>query len=153
MLLDADHLSDEVYNERLKSLSAEAEKLPRLPPQPHLITTDAHSIICGSTVTLDVLFDAQGRITQIGGETDGCALTKTALVILCKSAIGQSTESLQKLAHEMDAFLQNKKDDLSPPFDALLVLKPAREYKARHSSILLPFTAMMRAIALWDNKK
>ena len=146
----ADPFSDQLYSDRLKNFSHQADALLRLTPAQNVITTDAYSIICGSTVKLDVQFSPDGKIIEIGGETDGCALTKTALVILCLKAKGKNRDDLQKLHHEMDDLLSERSDHISAPFEDLLVLKPAREYKARHSSILLPFVAILRAFTLWE---
>ncbi|MGM0422470.1 MAG: iron-sulfur cluster assembly scaffold protein [Pseudomonadota bacterium] len=105
----------------------------------------AVSPICGSEVTIDLtLNDTDGTITAIGHEVSACALTKTVLSVLRAAAPGMTRADIEAGHSTLRALLENGETPQAPWQD-LDILRPARDYTARHNSMLLPFEASLKA--------
>jgi len=136
---------NDVYNKRILELAAEIPRLGRL-PHPDASAT-AHSKLCGSTVTVDrVLRD--GQVADFAHEVKACALGQASSSIMARNIVGSTPEELRALRGGVRRML---KENAPPPEAAkwadIAVLEPVREYKARHSSTLLTFDAVVDAIA------
>ncbi|NMD07250.1 MAG: iron-sulfur cluster assembly scaffold protein [Phyllobacteriaceae bacterium] len=133
---------NEIYNKRILELAANIPHLGRL-PHPDASAT-AHSKLCGSTVTVDVVMK-DGVVTDFGHDVKACALGQAASSIMARNVIGSSLEELVALRDQMKAML---KDNGAPPtgkWEDAQVLEPVRDYKARHASTLLTFEAVVEA--------
>jgi len=135
-------LSD-IYNRRILELAADIPRLGRL-AAPHGSAT-AHSKLCGSTVTVDVLLD-DGRVSDFAHDVKACALGQASSSIMARNVIGADAAELRELRETMRRML---KDSGPPPggrWAELAVLEPVRDYKARHASTLLTFDAVVEAV-------
>jgi NifU-like protein involved in Fe-S cluster formation len=103
----------------------------------------AVSPICGSEVTID-LDISNGTITAIGHDVSACALTKTVLSVLRAAGAGMDRTEIEAGQKALRALLENGETP-PPPWQHLDILRPARDYTARHNSMLLPFEAMLKA--------
>jgi NifU-like protein involved in Fe-S cluster formation len=104
------------------------------------------SRICGSTLTLDVVLDPEGRISDLGLEVEACALGQAAASVFAAHAVGADLEAVTAGRDQLKAMLS---DGAAPPagrFSALCALEPARSYRQRHGSILLAFEAGVEAM-------
>ena len=137
-------LSD-VYNKRILELAAEIPHLGRL-PHPDASAT-AHSKLCGSTVTVDLML-RDGHVTDFAHDVKACALGQASSSIMARNIVGSTPEELRALRDGVRRMLKEN----APPPDAakwadIAVLEPVRDYKARHSSTLLTFDAVVDAIS------
>ena len=135
---------NDVYNKRILELAAEIPHLGRL-PHPDASAT-AHSKLCGSTVTVDLVL-RDGHVTDFGHDVKACALGQASSSIMARNIVGSTPEELRALR---DGVRRMLKENAPPPeatkWADIAVLEPVRDYKARHSSTLLTFDAVVDAI-------
>ena len=135
---------NDVYNKRILELAAEIPHLGRL-PHPDASAT-AHSKLCGSTVTVDLVL-RDGHVAEFGHDVKACALGQASSSIMARNIVGSTPEELRALR---DGVRRMLKENAPPPEAAkwadIAVLEPVRDYKARHSSTLLTFDAVVDAI-------
>jgi NifU-like protein involved in Fe-S cluster formation len=136
---------NDVYNKRILELAAEIPRQGRL-PHPDASAT-AHSKLCGSTVTVDLVL-RDGQVADFAHDVKACALGQASSSIMARNIVGSTPEVLSALR---DGVRRMLKENAPPPDNAkwadIAVLEPVREYKARHSSTLLTFDAVVDAIA------
>lgn len=139
---DAGDLID-LYSKRILALAAD---IPHAEP---LAAPDAEarkrSPLCGSTVTAQVRL-TDGRITGFGQDVKACALGQAAASVLGANVIGRSRAELAEVREQLRAMLKEDGPVPAAPFDGFEVLRPAREYKNRHASILLSLDATLAAM-------
>ena len=136
---------NDVYNKRILELAAEIPHLGRL-PHPDASAT-AHSKLCGSTVTVDLVL-RDGQVADFAHDVKACALGQASSSIMARNIVGSTPEELRTLRDDVRRMLKEN----APPPDAakwadIAVLEPVRDYKARHSSTLLTFDAVVDAIS------
>lgn len=134
---------DDVYNKRILALAAEIPRLGRL-AHPQASAT-AHSRLCGSTVTVDVVLDGD-RIADFAHDVKACALGQAASSVMARNVIGSTVAELRDLRETMRRMLKQGGPPPSGRWAELAVLEPVRDYKARHASTLLTFDAVVEAI-------
>jgi NifU-like protein involved in Fe-S cluster formation len=141
-------LSD-IYNKRILELAADIPRLGRLDrPQ---ATATAHSKLCGSTVTVDLVTDGE-VVTDFAHDVKACALGQASSSIMARHIVGSSAEELRALREAMRRML---KEGGAPPggrWEDLRVLEPVRDFKARHASTLLTFDAVAEALSQIEAK-
>jgi NifU-like protein involved in Fe-S cluster formation len=134
---------DEVYNKRILELAADIPRIGRLEaPQ---ASATAHSRLCGSTVTVDVILD-DDRVADFAHVVKACALGQASSSIMARHVIGASAA---ELVEARDAMRRMLKENGAPPggrFEEARVLEPVRDYKARHASTMLTFDAVVDAV-------
>lgn len=107
-------------------------------------TARRRSPLCGSTVTVDIVVD-DGRITQYGQDVKACALGQAAASVVAGGIIGCDRATVERARDQLRSMLKEDGAAPEPPFAGLEVLRPARDYKNRHSSILLSLEATLEA--------
>jgi NifU-like protein involved in Fe-S cluster formation len=97
-------------------------------------------------VTVDLKVK-DGVVTDFAHEVKACALGQASSSIMARNVVGSNAAELRKVAAEMRAML---KENGAPPtgdkWADLRVLEPVREYKARHTSTLLTFDAVVKCL-------
>lgn len=134
---------DDVYNRRILELAAE------IPHQGRLAAPDAsataHSKLCGSTVTVDLVM--QGDIvTEFATEVKACALGQASSSIMARNVVGSTSNELRDVRDIARKMLKENGAAPSGKWEDLRVLEPVRDYKARHASTLLTFDAVVEAM-------
>ena len=141
--MDGDDDLIKLYSQRILALAAEIPLAERLPaPQ---VTARRRSPLCGSTVTVDLAIE-DGRIAAFGQDVKACALGQASASVLARSAIGRSRDEIAAGREALVAMLKAGGPPPGPPFEALEALKPARDYRNRHASILLAWDATLAAM-------
>jgi NifU-like protein involved in Fe-S cluster formation len=134
---------DEIYNRKILELAANIPRLGRLAaPQ---ASASAHSRLCGSSVTIDLAME-NGRVADFAQEVKACALGQTSCSVMGRSIIGASPDELRGAREAMRKMLKENGPPPQGRFAEAAVLEPARDYKARHASILLVFDAVTEAL-------
>lgn len=102
------------------------------------------SAICGSRVAVTLQLDRAGRVAALGQEVSACALGQASAALLGRSIIGRTGREISMARDALGDFLEGRRDDPGswPGLDALAA---ARDYPARHPSIMLPFEAAAEA--------
>jgi len=134
---------NDIYNARILTLAADIPRIGRL-ASPDASAT-AHSRLCGSTVTVDIVMDGD-RVADFAHDVKACALGQASSSIMARNVVGSTAAELRALRDQVRAML---KEQGSPPagrWADIAVLEPVRDYKARHASTLLTFDAVVEAI-------
>ncbi len=133
-----------LYNRDILRLAASIPHYGRLEtPQ---ASSEKRSPVCGSRVTVDVVLDPQGRVADLGQEVKACALGQASASLMGAYAIGRRVDELGAARDSLAAFLAGRSDDPGD-WPGLGIFREARDYKARHPSILLAFEAVAEAAA------
>jgi NifU-like protein involved in Fe-S cluster formation len=103
------------------------------------------SPLCGSTVTVDVKVD-DGKIADFAQDVKACALGQSSASVLGAHAIGRSRAEIEAGRDQLKAMIKQDGPAPAAPFEDLEVLRPARDYKNRHASILLAWEATLAAM-------
>lgn len=134
---------DDIYNRRILALAADIPRLGRL-ERPDASAT-AHSRLCGSTVTVDLVVDDE-RVTDFAHEVKACALGQASSSVMGRLVVGSTFAELRGVRDEMRRML---KENGAPPtgrWAELAALEPVRDFKARHASTMLTFDAVVEAL-------
>jgi NifU-like protein involved in Fe-S cluster formation len=132
-----------LYSARILALAADIPHHGRLPaPQG---TARRRSPLCGSTVTADVVIK-DGRIAAFAQDVKACALGQASAAVLGAAVIGRTLPQLIAARDSLRAMLKDGAPVPAAPFAGYEVLLPARDYKNRHASILLPLEAVCEAM-------
>ncbi|MBM9595625.1 iron-sulfur cluster assembly scaffold protein [Roseitranquillus sediminis] len=140
---DADLIK--LYSGQILQLAADIPYLGRLEsPQ---ASVRKRSPLCGSTVSVDLRLDEQGRIAEFAQDVKACALGQAAASVLGSVAIGRTRAEVEAAREQLRTMLKSDGPDPVAPFEQLGVLRPARDYKNRHASIMLSLDATAEAMA------
>jgi NifU-like protein involved in Fe-S cluster formation len=134
---------DDIYNRRILELAADIPRLGRL-PAPDASAT-AHSKLCGSTVTVDVVL-RDGRVADFGHEVKACALGQASSSIMARHVVGAKADDLRLVREAMRRMLKENGPPPQGEWADLAALEPVRGFKARHASTLLTFDAVVDAL-------
>ena len=134
---------DDIYNQRIFELAAEAPASARL-ERPDA-TASAHSKLCGSTITVDVSL-ADGRVSGFGQTVKACLLGQASSSIVARQILGTTPAEFRGVATAMRRMLKEKGSPPEGKWADLKMLEPVRDYPHRHASTLLVFDAVERAL-------
>ncbi|MBE0413843.1 iron-sulfur cluster assembly scaffold protein [Yoonia sp.] len=132
-----------LYSNRILALAADMPRTARL-ARP-TATAKKRAPLCGSTVTVDIVL-TDGIITDYGQDVKACALGQAAAAVVGAHVVGLAPDQVRQGRDQLFAMLKNDGPAPDAPFDDLLVLQPAKDYKNRHASILLAFDATLDAL-------
>lgn len=136
---------ESLYSQDIRDLAETVRDAQRLSePQ---ATISRKSPLCGSQVTLDVSCDAEGTIEALGYEVRACALGEAVTALVLKTAPGQKRAEISKAAQDFRDLLKSAQPMPEGPWKALDMMLPAHKVRARHRSALLPFEALLLALA------
>ncbi|PLX37121.1 MAG: iron-sulfur cluster assembly scaffold protein [Hyphomicrobiales bacterium] len=134
---------DDVYNTAILELAGNIPRLGRLDAPD--ATATAHSRLCGSTITVDLKMDGD-VVTDYAHDVKACALGQASSSIMARHVVGATATEVREAR---DALRRMLKENGAPPegrFADLKLLEPVRDYKARHTSTMLAFDAVVDAI-------
>ncbi|QFR32561.1 iron-sulfur cluster assembly scaffold protein [Ancylobacter sp. TS-1] len=134
---------NEIYNRRILELAAEIPRLGRL-EAPDASAT-AHSKLCGSTVTVDLVL-RDGVVADFAHEVRACALGQASSSVMGGLVVGSTEAELREVREAMRRMLKENGPPPGGRWAELAVLEPVRDYKARHASTLLTFDAVVDAL-------
>ena len=141
-------LSD-IYNRRILELAGNIPRLGRL-ERPDASAT-AHSKLCGSTVTVDVVME-NGKVVDFAHDVKACALGQASSSIMASHVVGASGQELRDLRDQVRRMLKENGPPPGGRWTDVAVLEPVRDYKARHASTLLTFDAVVDAVSQIEAK-
>jgi NifU-like protein involved in Fe-S cluster formation len=101
--------------------------------------------MCGDSVTFDARVDEAGRITEVANDLKGCVLVQASASLLAEHARGHDARQIGAL-HERVAAMLNGGAVPGDAWAGYEVFKPAAAYRSRHSCVLLPIEALMKAL-------
>jgi NifU-like protein involved in Fe-S cluster formation len=115
-------------------------------------TATAHSKLCGSTVTVDLQMQ-DDVVTGYGQTVKACLLGQSSASIVGRNIIGTKASEFRAVARQVRAMLKEGGPPPGGRWKDLEVLLPVRDYKARHTSTLLVFDAIEKAMAEIEAKR
>ena len=106
---------------------------------------EARSRSCGSTLTLGLALDGQGRVLRAGCRAQACAVGQAAAYVFLAAATGRTGDEIATARQSLAAWLTG--NGPLPDWPGIALLDPARGYPARHGAILLAWDAALAALA------
>ena len=140
---------ENLYNERILELAATLSKVGRL--ENAEFSSEAVSRLCGSKVTVDIEISGN-KINNFSHVVKACALGQASSSIMAKKIIGTDINELLDLKIRMKEMLKDGGPPPSGKWSDLEVLQPVKDYKGRHSSVLLTFDAVEDCINQYLSK-
>lgn len=135
---------NDLYNKKILAFAADIPRLERLDAPD--ATARAHSRLCGSTVTVDLVID-DGVVSDFGHDVKACALGQASSSIMAHHIVGAAPDELRDVRQRMIKMLkENGPADFEGRWADLNVLEPVRDFKSRHASTLLTFDAVVDAL-------
>jgi len=110
-----------------------------------VLRSEARSRSCGSTLTLGLALDGQGRVERVGVRSQACAIGQASAAIFAQAALGRSTEEIEAAAHAVTRWLAGEGE--LPDWPGLVTIAPARDYPGRHGALLLPWNAALQLLS------
>ena len=132
-----------LYSGRILELAASIPHLGRLEAPDG--TAKRRSPLCGSTVTVDLRIK-DGRVVDFAQDVKACALGQAAASVLGGVVIGRTRAEVEAARDALATMLKAGGPAPDAPFAGFEILIPAREYKNRHASIMLPLEATVEAM-------
>ena len=135
---------DDIYNKDVLRLAANIGGLEAL-ENPDA-TVSLRSPLCGSSIEIAITIEGN-TVTGYSQKIKACALGQASASVMADAVIGKSKQNLKSVRDQVEAMLVT---DASPPagdWAALKALAPAKDAKPRHGAILLPFDAVLKALA------
>ncbi|MFQ8431343.1 iron-sulfur cluster assembly scaffold protein [Amaricoccus sp. W119] len=133
-----------LYSQRILALASDIPHRERLAAPAFSVRRRAP--LCGSTVTVDLDLDAEGRVAAFGQDVRACALGQASAALLGQHVIGCDRATILRLRDQLRAMLRDDGPVPGAPFDGYEVLLPARDYRNRHDSIMLAIEATLEAM-------
>ncbi len=132
-----------LYSKRILALAAEVPHAGRLDAPDG--SAMKRSPLCGSTVTVDLAMEG-ARVARFAQDVKACALGQASAAVLGQAVIGRTREEIADAREALRALIKEDGPAPQAPFEGLEALRPARDYKNRHASILLAWDATLAAI-------
>ena len=105
---------------------------------------EVRSPTCGSTVTVEVRLDRQGRVVALGQQVQACAFGQASAALMGAHAVGRRADEFEQAIAAFAGWLDGSRSDPGD-WPGLEALAPARSRRARHGAMLLPFQALLAA--------
>ena len=134
---------DDIYNSRILEFAGNIPRSGRLEPAD--AEASAHSKLCGSKVKVTIRM-ADGHITDFAHDVKACALGQASSSILARNIVGASADEVRAAREAMLAMLKADGEGPDGRFSDMRILRPVKDYKARHASTMLTFDAVVDAI-------
>jgi len=130
---------DDIYNNRILEFAG------NIPLAGGMADADAqaekHSKLCGSKVKVYIKMDGD-KVCDFSHEVRACALGQASSSIMAHHVVGASWAEIRKARQDMIDMLTANGEGPEGRFEDMRVLKPVKDYKARHASTLLTFEAV-----------
>lgn len=134
-----------LYSKTILALAADIRHTGRLDDP--MASARKRAPLCGSSVNVDLVLK-DGRIAAFAQNVRACALGQASASVLGRVVIGLDRAGLAAGRDGLAEMLANDGPTPPEPFEGLEALRPAREFKNRHASILLAFDASLEAFDL-----
>ena len=137
-------MKDDLYHQAIVDLARQAAGAARLEGPQASATVD--NPLCGDRVTIDLAL-ADGRVRAVGHKVRGCMLCQAAAVAIAARAPGETPAGLHAITDRLDQAIRQDPAGLESLWPELRAFAPVHRHKSRHDCVLLPFKALLRALA------
>jgi NifU-like protein involved in Fe-S cluster formation len=131
-----------LYSPQVLALATSLAGYP--PLEGAVLTGEARSPTCGSTIRVTLEAAADGSIAAVGLRAHACAIGQASAALFAQHAVGQTEPELGAAQRQIADWLAGGGQPDWPGFDAIAA---ARDYPARHGAILLPWKAALAALS------
>ncbi|WP_421730118.1 iron-sulfur cluster assembly scaffold protein [Brevundimonas sp.] len=135
---------DDLYSVRILSLAANLPHSGRLAVPEG--TGERVAKLCGSKAIVDVVLDAEGRVSDFAQDVKACALGQAAAGVVGQSVIGASIDEITEARDAMRTMLKSGGEGPEGRFEGLRALKLVADYPARHASTMVGIEATLDAV-------
>ena len=137
-------MSEDIYQEQIIEWSKKTDHTAGL-KNAHCSAT-ASNPLCGDRISVELEL-AGDVIKSMAYQVRGCLLCKASSSILAERASGLELDELKKLRSELEGAL-NASNDVAESFpEGFRLFFPVRLHKSRHSCVMLPFEAVIKAVS------
>ncbi len=105
-----------------------------------------NSKLCGSKIHVDLNVSGE-KITRYGQTVEACLLGQAAASVMAQNAVGLTKSDIEAIRDKMLAMLKEEGPAPKGIWADLEVLYPVKDYKPRHTSMMLVFEATLAAMA------
>ena len=137
-------MTDDLYAKDLLRWAADTSHAGRL-PAPNVSATESNPM-CGDRVHLDFQLDAD-VVSACAHETRACVLTQGSVAILALHSIGEPAETIRALRDSIASMLRSEGACPQGKWSAYQIFMAAAAHKSRHTCVLLPLDAAVKALA------
>lgn len=106
----------------------------------------ASNPLCGDRVAVELELDGD-IIKSMACQVKGCLLCRAAGAILAERIKGRGFAELKTASSDLEGALKSATDDPASFPEGYRLFFPVRSHKSRHSCVLLPFEAVIRAVS------
>lgn len=131
---------DDIYNSRILELAGNIER--NGPMEDADATSEKHSKLCGSKVRV-FLKVKDGVIDDFSQQVRACALGQASSSVMARHVVGASADDVRAAREAMLSMLKEGGEGPEGRFEEMRILKPVKDYKARHASTMLTFDAVI----------
>lgn len=108
-------------------------------------TAKGHNPLCGDQVEIHLTV-ADGVITDIGFEGDGCAISTASASMMTEALMGKTPEDAKALFAHVHDMLTDGDNEMSAEIGKLAVLSGVKEYPMRVKCATLAWHTMVSAL-------
>lgn len=134
---------DDLYSARILGLVANMPRAGRLAAPD--ASAERTAKLCGSRIVVDVTVEGD-RVSDFAQDVHACALGQAAAAVLGAHVVGASLSEIEAARDALRAMLKSDGPDPQGRFSDLSVLRPVKDYPARHASSMLAFEAAAEAV-------
>ncbi len=106
---------------------------------------DGRNPLCGDEVSLDLSIDAEGRITDVGFQGQGCAISKASASMMTAAIKGRTVTEARELFERFHALLTGEPVD-EAALGKLVAFKGVAAYPIRVKCATMAWHVMMDAL-------
>ena len=106
---------------------------------------EGRSATCGSHVRITVQLDEDRRVERLSMQVEACAFGQASAALVERHSRGRTHGEVSEAMLALSRWLACEHDK-ADGWPGIISLAPARDRKARHGAILLPFRALLAAI-------
>ena len=112
------------------------------------VEAEEYNPFCGDRVTLRLKLDDDGRVVQVGSNSEGCSIIQATASMMAEALQGKNLSELVVLAQLFHDMIRSKSlpDDWEDDLGQLRALTVVRQFPVRIKCALLPWTALEVAI-------
>ena len=136
-------MNDALYSNAVLQLAADIPHIGAL-AEPEASVRKV-SRLCGSTIEIDLKLDGD-VIGELALRVKACALGQASAAVLSAHLRGASLAEVEQARDGLRAMLKSSGPAPEGRFGGLSALEGARDYPARHQSVMLAFEAAVEAV-------
>jgi nitrogen fixation protein NifU and related proteins len=106
----------------------------------------ASNPLCGDRISVELELTGD-VIKSMAYQVRGCLLCRASSSIVAECASGMGLEDLNNLHKELEDALKASNDDPGSFPEGFSLFSPVRLHKSRHSCVMLPFVAVIKALS------